>query len=84
VRSSLSTELSLDIEAVIKSLSNSEGSALLPMQEGLGRGRNNDVLELFSVLRFDDKLTPESVRPTLAGCKPGSGSGWARGLSAKL
>jgi hypothetical protein len=54
------------------------------MHEGFGSGRNNDGLEGFSSLDFADILISESTRPKLEGCKPGSGRGWAWGLSAKL
>lgn len=59
-------EHSLEIEATANSPSTSAGSGLCRMHAGLGRGRNDDGLKLFSDLGFPDALNPESVRPTPA------------------
>lgn len=82
--SSLSAEQSLKTEALTISPSKSAGVGPQRMHEGFGSGRNNDGLEGFSSLDFADILISESTRPKLEGCKPGSGRGWAWGLSAKL
>ena len=70
-------EHSLEIEAMTSSPSNSAESVICRMQAGLGSGRNDDGLELFSTFGFPEELIPESVRSTLAGRRPGRGSGWA-------
>jgi hypothetical protein len=76
--------LSLETEAVAISASVSAGSALLfETHPGLGRGKNSG-LEPLSNPGVDDAIIPELVRPILGRCTPGSGSGWAWDLSAKL
>lgn len=70
-------ELSLETDAETKSPSTSVTSGLLGIRPGFGSGRHNDDFEHFSDLCFVDILIPESVRPMVAGCTPGRGSGCA-------